>query len=204
MTSTDFSGSPDAAVWGLPEHRVLPHAGRGPPGPEGAGGPGHPAEDAPAARGTQLGEAELWKFARWEEFVVAVGFFFFFWTVTLFTHQDIVVMSCSVSTSTHSAERPGPFVRHAEAAEPPPAARVQPEGNVLGEWEDLVSVWVSSSMREWWSEQVPSTQSKTEWPIASSAEWGSESCGYVHRHGRSLLFDHFCDIHRCLPWSFCS
>lgn len=58
--STDYSDAPDVTVWDVPEHRVvLPHAGRRPPGPEGAGGPGHPAEDAPAAGGAQLGEAEL-------------------------------------------------------------------------------------------------------------------------------------------------
>lgn len=68
MASPDFSDAPDATVWGVPGQRaVLPHAGRGPPGPEGAGGPGYPAEDAPAAGGTQLGEAELWESARWEE-----------------------------------------------------------------------------------------------------------------------------------------
>lgn len=60
MMSADRSDAPDVAVCNVLELRVvLPHAGCGPPGPEGAGGPGHPAEDAPAAGGAQLGEAEL-------------------------------------------------------------------------------------------------------------------------------------------------
>lgn len=38
---------------------VLQHAGCGQPGFQGAGGPGGPANDAPVARGAQLGETEL-------------------------------------------------------------------------------------------------------------------------------------------------
>ncbi len=45
----------------IPKHRVLihKHAGCRPPGSDGAGCPGNPTKDASAARGTQLGKAEL-------------------------------------------------------------------------------------------------------------------------------------------------
>lgn len=58
VASTDAQPStvPTVRKYGVLIHK---HAGCRPSGSDGAGCPGNTTEDAPVARGTQLGEAEL-------------------------------------------------------------------------------------------------------------------------------------------------